>query len=58
MAKLKTMFDSVAYPTNDKDFRGMFLFLCWHMQKQGMSSTCISYMEKLYKAAEKKTDEP
>ena len=53
MAKLKTMFDSVAYPANDKDFRGMFLFLCWHMQKQGVSSTCISYLEKLYKAAER-----
>lgn len=47
------MFDSVRMPANDGDYRGIFEYLAWNMQKSGMSSTCLHYLEVLFRAAQR-----
>jgi len=41
-------------PVNDDDIDGIYKYLAWHMNKEGMSSNCFHYLEVLKKKAEHK----
>jgi hypothetical protein len=48
---MKDLSDFISHPANDGDIEGIYQYLSWHMNKQGMPSVCFHYLEVLKREA-------